>query len=150
MTRIPRMALFLGLAGLLPFLWGGLSLWSASLETWMRPWIGSFASGKELIYDYGILIMSFMAGVQWGFSSHQTRNVKTWPYVASVLPVLGVFFAGYIMPQYRIEALLICFLIVYVFDWFLDQNNLTPLWWLRLRTILSIPVFAVLGYAVWA
>jgi hypothetical protein len=57
---LPRPALWLGLAGLLPFLAGALLAWTAPEE----------ARGEALyaLATYGALILSFLGAVHWGLA----------------------------------------------------------------------------------
>jgi len=67
--HIPKAALYLGLAGVLPFAYAALCLVipsAAPLGDWLLP---NFAP-DILLRNYGIVILCFMAGVIWGFAVH--------------------------------------------------------------------------------
>ena len=66
MADIPRSALYLGLAGVLPFLWGVLTLYQPSLSEWTIKMIGPRFVGPYVQLFYGAVILSFMSGVLWG------------------------------------------------------------------------------------
>ena len=67
-TQIPSAPLWLGLAGVLPFVWGALSAWSGELARPVADWLGTGFVGRGLQLTYGAVILSFMSGVLWGFA----------------------------------------------------------------------------------
>jgi len=67
-TQIPTAPLWLGLAGVLPFVWGTISSWSIDIAQPIADWHGSSFVGRELQLTYGAVILSFMSGVLWGFA----------------------------------------------------------------------------------
>ena len=69
MTRIPPAPLLLGLAGLIPFLWGAASTLSPDLQVWGTTRLGPGLVGPFVQLSYGIVILSFMSGVLWGFAT---------------------------------------------------------------------------------
>ena len=93
MTSIPKSALWLGLAGLLPFLFGaGLAL---SPEPDLPP--GQFASiypsdAPAILAAYGTVILCFMSGVLWGFAAQGPKDEAPLGYALSVIPALYAFF----------------------------------------------------------
>ena len=89
MARIPTAPLILGLAGLIPFLWGA----STSPQTLAGyfPQL-PFVSGTALLVAYGTIILSFMAGVIWGFAARADGPWMGAGLVLSVLPALWIFF----------------------------------------------------------
>ena len=92
MNQIPRPALFLGLAGLLPFLWGTLTVLVPELALWGQSTIGGRFIGPYVQLFYGAVILSFMSGVLWGFATKATGQTATASYILSVIPALWAFF----------------------------------------------------------
>ena len=91
MQTIPKAPLYLGLAGLLPFLWGVLTLFNGDLALWTISMIGPRFAGPFVQLFYGAIILSFMSGVLWGFASKQTGRSASIGYGLSVLPALWAF-----------------------------------------------------------
>ncbi len=69
MTGIPRAPLLLGLAGLIPFLWGALSVLRPEVAAWGAGALGPRFVGPYVQLFYGAVILSFMSGVLWGFAT---------------------------------------------------------------------------------
>ena len=60
MNTIPRSALLLGLAGLLPFLWGALTVIVPATGQWGLMNIGGRFLGPYIGLQYGTVILGFM------------------------------------------------------------------------------------------
>ena len=71
-TQIPTAPLWLGLAGVLPFLWGAISAWNTDISRPIADWLGPGFLGRDLQLTYGAVILSFMSGVLWGFACKAT------------------------------------------------------------------------------
>jgi len=147
MTRIPFPALALGLAGLLPFLYGVATLLWPQLSSIGRIWANNF-EGVYILQIYGITILCFMAGVIWGFAAKAEGQVMTIGLSLSVLPALFVFFFAFSNPFASLGALILAFLGLLVVDFWCQSQGLAPAWWLKLRVILTTVVVACLGVGV--
>ena len=66
---IPRAALALGLAGLLPFAYGLATILSPALAEATIRTIGPRFAGQYVLIAYGTVILCFMSGVLWGFAA---------------------------------------------------------------------------------
>lgn len=142
---IPRAPLFLGLAGLLPFLWGALTLVSSDLAIWATQTIGPRFAGPFVMLSYGTIILAFMSGVLWGFATQDARPIN---YALSVIPALWVFFTvGAGMTSSAI-FLIAGFLGLLALDWYFAAQGLTPDWWMQLRVLLTVVVVACLSLLV--
>ena len=137
MQTIPKAPLYLGLAGLLPFLWGVLTLFNGDLALWTISMIGPRFAGPFVQLFYGAIILSFMSGVLWGFASKQTGRSSTIGYGLSVLPALWAFFTTGGGPAEAGTNLIIGFLGLLFLDWYFWKNGLAPKWWLKLRILLT-------------
>ena len=69
MNTIPRSALFLGLAGLLPFLWGAATVISPGIAAWGQTNLSGRFIGPYVQLFYGAIFLSFMSVVLWGFAT---------------------------------------------------------------------------------
>jgi len=135
MTRIPTSALLLGLSGLLPFLWGALT---AHLPGLAPAWLPGRFAGAAVLQGYGIVILSFMAGVIWGFGTRASGRQATLFYVISVLPPLWAFFAatGPAVAS-SLTALVAGFVALLAVDYSAMRAGLAPGWWMALRLLLT-------------
>ena len=68
MRRIPPAAFALGLAGVLPFAWGALTILLPSLGDWSLDALGRRLTGRTVLLTYGAVILAFMSGAVWGLS----------------------------------------------------------------------------------
>lgn len=145
MTAIPRPALILGLAGLLPFLWGALTVTLPELGLWGQANIGSRFVGPYVQLFYGTVILSFMSGVLWGFATKANGPTATMGYVLSVIPALWAFFMTSGGPVTAASNLIVGFLALLLLDWHFWRLQLAPAWWMHLRVLLtSIVVLCLL------
>ncbi len=147
---IPRPALALGLAGLLPFAFGLATLLSPSLRELTEGLIGPRFTGPYVLVAYGSVILSFMSGVLWGFAARGTHEQRWSGYALSVIPALWVFFMVGGGPSQALGALIIGFLGLLRIDWQFRLWGLAPPWWMPLRLMLTAGVVLslVLGLAL--
>lgn len=144
MAQIPRSALILGLAGLIPFLWGAATQVSEPLALWGVEWLGPRFIGPYIGLSYGMVILCFMSGVLWGFATKAEDEAGRF-YALSVIPALWAFFLVGDGPVSSAIYLGAGFLGLLVLDWQFQAQGLAPRWWMRLRVILSAVVLACLA-----
>ncbi len=149
MRGIPRAPLVLGLAGLIPFIWGALTYLSDDLHAWGTQALGSRFVGPYVQLFYGSVILSFMSGVLWGFATKTSGSKAATCYLLSVLPALWVFFKTGGGPVSTGINLMYGFAGVLVLDALFAYWRLTPTWWLRLRVTLTAIVLACLAVGVY-
>ncbi|WP_170328324.1 DUF3429 domain-containing protein [Ruegeria arenilitoris] len=149
MRGIPRAPLFLGLAGLIPFIWGALTYLSDDLHAWGTQTLGSRFVGPYVQLFYGSVILSFMSGVLWGFATKTSGSKAATCYMLSVLPALWAFFKTGGGPVSTGTNLMYGFAGVLVLDALFAYWRLTPTWWLRLRVTLTVIVLACLAVGVY-
>lgn len=137
MTAIPRSALLLGLAGLIPFAWGALTTLLPQFGLDASRVIGSRFVGPYLQLYYGAIILSFMSGVLWGFATKAEGQLATAGYVLSVLPALWAFFMTGGGPVTASINLIVGFLGLLLLDWQFWRMELAPSWWMKLRVLLT-------------
>ena len=148
MSQIPRSAMVLGLAGVIPFFWGALTLVWAPAAEWGLTNLGPRFIGPYVQLFYGAVILSFMSGVLWGFATqtHGTRAAAG--YGLSVLPALWAFFTTGGGAQAAGSSLIAGFLGLLMLDWAFWRWGLAPEWWMRLRGLLTALVVACLAVGV--
>ena len=139
MFGIPRVPFWLGMAGLIPFLFGTVLALTPD------------AGGRQVLGAYGSVILSFMSGVLWGFATRAPARDRLWAYGFSVLPALYVFFMvqdsklGLGLYGLRpVEALAYGFAGILVLDLLYQLRGLAPGWWMRLRLLITAVVEACL------
>lgn len=137
MNTIPRSALLLGLAGLLPFIWGAATVLRPDLGQWGQANLGGRFIGPYVQLFYGAVILSFMSGVLWGFATKATGQMATASYALSVIPALWAFFMTGGGPTTAALNLIVGFLGLLLLDWHFWRLGLAPAWWMRLRSLLT-------------
>ncbi|CTQ50043.1 hypothetical protein JDO7802_02061 [Jannaschia donghaensis] len=143
-ARIPTSALLLGLSGLLPFVWGVVTMYSDPLAARTVDWAGPRFIGPYVGLFYGSVILSFMSGVLWGFATKADGQVAATGYALSVLPALWAFFMTGGGPASAAVALIAGFIGLLGLDWLFWQQGLAPAWWMKLRLILTVGVVVCL------
>jgi hypothetical protein len=137
MNTIPRSALLLGLAGLLPFLWGAATVLLPDLAGWGQMTLGGRFIGPYVQLFYGAIILSFMSGVLWGFATKAAGQMATASYILSVIPALWAFFMTGGGPTTAAVNLIVGFLGLLLLDWHFWRLGLAPAWWMHLRGLLT-------------
>lgn len=133
---IPRAALILGLAGTLPFLAA-----AAGALGWRLPF---GPDPVPLAILQGQIILSFMSGVIWGFAARIEGPGQPLGFALSVLPALWALFAGWLPSQAVLAALIVGFIALLALDGWAWTRALAPVWWMRLRLLLTGIVVAAL------
>lgn len=147
-TTIPRSALILGLAGLIPFLWGTATYLNGDLAAWGAANLGPRFVGPYVQLAYGTVILSFMSGVLWGFATKAKGAQAAMGYGLSVIPALWAFFMVGGGPVSAATNLVSGFIGLLVLDYAFTLWGLAPAWWMRLRVLLSVVVVACLCVVV--
>ena len=140
---IPRAALLLGLAGLIPFVWSLATVLSPDLSALGLRWFGPRFIGPYVGLAYGTVILAFMSGVLWGFAVRAGKNAGLF-YTLSVLPALWAFFFVGDGPVHAALWLAAGFAGLLGLDWVFGRQGLTPPWWMTLRVGLTTAVIACL------
>ncbi|MGR3542512.1 MAG: DUF3429 domain-containing protein [Hasllibacter sp.] len=141
---IPLAPLALGLAGLLPFAWGALTVLAPDLGDWTARAVGPRFAGPYVGLAYGTVILSFMSGVIWGFATRARGETGPVLYALSVLPALWAFLFVGGGPVSAAIHLIAGFVGLLGIDWTAQRLGLAPGWWMRLRLILTAGVVACL------
>ena len=142
---IPRTALLLGLAGLIPFVWGTLTEISGPLADWGALNFGPRFIGPYVGLAYGTVILAFMSGVLWGFAAQARGEAAAQGYVLSVIPALWAFFMVGGGPVSAAINLMAGFAGVLLLDWHFWRQGLAPAWWMGLRVGLTAVVLICLS-----
>ncbi|MCU9838637.1 DUF3429 domain-containing protein [Ruegeria sp. WL0004] len=148
MSGIPRVPLFLGLAGLLPFIWGAATYLLPALQAWGAGILGPRFIGPYVQIAYGQIILAFMSGVLWGFATKANGGQAATGYVLSVIPALWAFFMTGGGPTSAAVNLIFGFLGLLMLDAAFAAWGLAPVWWMRLRLVLTFVVVSCLSAGV--
>ena len=141
MMQIPRAPLLLGLAGLIPFIWGAMTILFPDLAIWGQMTLGGRFIGPYIQLFYGAIILAFMSGVLWGFAAKTDRVIG---YILSVIPALWAFLMTGGGPVAAAMNLIVGFLGLLMLDWQFWRWGLTPPWWMQLRILLTAIVAVTL------
>ncbi len=129
-SSIPSPALWLGLAGLLPFIGTAIALWFGSAD--------SQAAMVFALLTYGAVILSFLGGVRWGaLLQDRVALERTTPLAASVTPSLLGWAALLLPPVYGLITLIAGLAAQFLSDWKASQVAALPAWYGRLRVTLT-------------
>ncbi|MEM9249615.1 MAG: DUF3429 domain-containing protein [Pseudomonadota bacterium] len=144
-ASIPRSALWLGLAGLLPFFWGVGTTYIPALHTLTMETVGPRYVAPFVLLNYGQIILAFMSGVIWGFAARATGAVQVIGFALSVVPALWAFFFVGGGPTSAAIYLIAGFVGLLLIDAFFWRHALAPTWWMALRIPLTALVCASLA-----
>lgn len=148
MTTIPRAPLILGLAGLIPFVWGALTVVNEPVATWAAANLGGRFVGPYIQLFYGAVILSFMSGVLWGFATKADGAQAATGYTLAVIPALWAFFMTGGGPVGAGMNLMFGFAGLLVLDFAFWRWGLAPEWWMKLRVLLTAIVLICLATGV--
>ena len=129
-ASIPRPALLLGAAGLLP---------SLAMPPLLAA--GGDAAAFALFAGpaYGALIASFIGGAWWGLAANRVDGAALTRWlVLSVLPMLMAWVALLLPPQAGLLLLAVIFALLPLADRAAQAASMAPAWWWRLRLPLSL------------
>jgi hypothetical protein len=145
---IPRSALILGLAGLIPFVWSVITELSPGALELTISTVGPRFAGPYMALSYGTIILAFMSGVLWGFATRATGMQAAIGYALSVIPALWAFFFVGSGPVSSAIWLAAGYLLLLGLDAMFAERGLAPPWWLRLRIGLTTVVVACLSVTI--
>ena len=146
--KIPTGALILGLSGVLPFVWGAVTLLSEEAFNFGIENFGARFVGPLIQLSYGVIILCFMSGVLWGFATKMDEKNGSLGYILSVLPALWAFLSMGRGPISDTISLIVGFLAVLLIDRHFYLLKLTPLWWMNLRIPLTFLVISLLALGI--
>lgn len=143
MNDIPRPAFWLGWAGVIPF---------AALSVLALTGGGQWSEVDQpralsALVTYGMIILSFMGGVQWGLEMSRPEGNGAAGFAASVVPALIAFGASFVSIIAALFILAAGFLILLAYDRARIRAGIGPIWYGALRLQLSTAVVLCLGIA---
>lgn len=150
MNQIPRAALILGLAGLIPFVWGAITVLQPGLADWANHSLGPRFAGPYIMLFYGAIFLTFMSGALWGFAMNLKGAQAGMGYMLSAIPPLWAFFSTGGGPSSAGISLIAGFVGLSSIDWLFWRFGVAPEWWLHLRLPLTAVVLTCLAIGVFA
>ena len=130
--NIPKAALLLGLAGVLPFIVFGL------LAITLGGGIVTPKLADTLLIGYGAIILSFVAGIRWGLAlTAHNESDQAVQMTVSVVPSLIAWTACFMPFAYGLPLLALTHAAVAVWDIRAMHNGRGPVWYAKLRMILA-------------
>jgi hypothetical protein len=145
---VPRAALWLGLAGVIPFAWGAATEISPAIHRIGLDMIGPRFVGQYVLIFYGTIILSFMSGVLWGFSTRAAGRTAAIGYTLSVIPALWAFFFVGGGADRATWFLIAGYLGLLGLDYGFWRAGLAPEWWMSLRSLLTALVVGCLTLGI--
>ena len=145
MKKIPNSAFILGLSGLIPFFWGTVTSFDFVLEYLKLTGLNDEYTGSSINLIYGTIILAFMSGVLWGFAANVDDKRRPVGLILSVLPALWAFFTFDGILMNPLVSLIIGFCGVFAIDIRFYYWQITPEWWLSLRSVLTLFVIIFLS-----
>jgi Protein of unknown function (DUF3429) len=141
MDAIPRAALWLGIAGALPFWLAAFSFFTGLLMT----------EGQSLAVAlaYGGLMLAFLGGIRWGVALGATdESRRARELIGGAVPVLMGLAAFFLAPPIGLSLIIIALFIQALADVMSADRGALPGWFGRLRALLTvlavIPVLLIL------
>ena len=145
MKKIPNSAFMLGFSGLIPFFWGTVTSFDFVLEYLKLTGLNDEYTGSSINLIYGTIILAFMSGVLWGFAANVGDKRRPVGLILSVLPALWAFFTFDGILMNPLVSLIIGFCGVFAIDIRFYYWQITPEWWLSLRSVLTLFVIIFLS-----
>ena len=131
-NSIPKAALILGLAGVLPFVVFGLlaiTLGGGSVTPKLA---------DTLLIGYGAVILSFIAGVRWGLAlTVPNESDQALQLTVSTVPSIIAWAACFMPFAYGLPLLAFTHAAIAVWDIRAMHNGRGPVWYAKLRMILA-------------
>jgi hypothetical protein len=143
MKGIPPPAFILGWAGVIPF--AALTVMTLTPGTSAASLHASAA--LQALVAYGMIILSFMGGVQWGLEMTRTNGAAATGFAASVLPALAAFAASFASTFAALLILIGGFVALLAYDMSRLRAGIGPAWYGTLRLQLSSAVVLCLTAA---
>ncbi|AQZ95658.1 DUF3429 domain-containing protein [Halopseudomonas phragmitis] len=141
--RPPRLAVGLGMVGMIPFVTGALGLW-VTPEVWRE-------RVMEELLGYAAVILAFMGAIHWGLAMRAEESSEKAPFQLglSVIPPLLGWVALSLPIGLAIPVFFFAYAALYYADIWAVNHGLAPVWYPALRKPLSIVVILSLLVA-WA
>jgi len=141
-VAIPRSALALGWLGVVPF------AILAAVSVAGPPSIAAAATAALVLY--GVVILSFMGGAQWGLALASAEDIaaRARRFAISTAPALAAFGASFLPAPYALAGLALGFIALLAYDLAAARRGVAPGWYPALRVQLTSAVVLCLSAAL--
>jgi len=137
-----RLAKLLTYLGALPFLFAAflsLSSYISLPEILGRDIAYAGFKAKALMHSYGVVILSFLAGIQWGICLYNNNKTKLL-LISNVLAIMAWLSLMSFASKFALSILLLGFIIALLADRNAYKNQIIPEWFWQLRKNISVIV----------
>lgn len=142
---VKRIAWFLAFAGAVPFLVATGALFASSASSVRVPAIAA-------IVTYSAVILSFLAGIEWGLAIRDESGTEATRVIALGLSTVSSLAAWAVLwlpsPAWQIGTALGLFAGVWAADQWMASRGLLPSWFVDLRTAVTALVVLILAVAL--
>jgi hypothetical protein len=142
---IRRLAWFLTLAGVVPFVLATGALFASDASSVRVPAITALVT-------YSAVILSFLGGIEWGLAIRDDSGNEASRAIALGLSTVSSLAAWAVLwlpsATWQVGAALGLFLAVWAADQWMASRGLLPAWFVDLRTAISALVSALLALAL--
>lgn len=145
---VPPIPRLLGLAALLPFLWGAATYLSGDLAAWGATRLGPRFVGPYVQLFFGSVLLSFMSGALWSFATRGAGAAAAAAYVLAAIPAAWAFAMTGGGPVSASMNLIFGFAGLALLDLAFSYWRLAPSWWMRLRLPMAAVTIGCLAVTV--
>ncbi|WP_299616268.1 DUF3429 domain-containing protein [Pelagibius sp.] len=143
LSDVPKPALYLGLAGLIPFLATAFGVWFAGFPAKL--------DAVNIQLAYGAVILSFLGAVHWGLAMAGGDKAMTYTRLGwSVVPALVGWGALLLHPVLGLLVMILGFAGVFFGDLRSIAAGRAPAWYRTLRKPLTLIVIVTLANSLGA
>jgi hypothetical protein len=143
---VRRLAWFLALAGVVPFLLATAALFVSDASSVRVPAITALVT-------YAAVILSFLGGIEWGLAIRDESGNESTRAIALGLSTVSSLAAWAVLwlpsPTWQVGSALALFAAVWAADEWMAGRGLLPTWFVDLRTAVSAIVAALLAVALY-
>jgi len=136
---IPRPALWLGVAGTLPFVIGAAAM--SFGPGWVR------VTAYVHMMNYAAVVLAWLGAVHWGLAMRAPAPGAGWGrYALAAAPaLLGWLALGLIQPLAKLFLFALAYAAIFLFDVRATRDGLAPAWYPRLRKPLTIVILIAIA-----
>ena len=142
---VRRLAWFLTLAGVVPFVLATGALFASDASSVRVPAITALVT-------YSAVILSFLGGIEWGLAIRDDSGNEASRAIALGLSTVSSLAAWAVLwlpsATWQVGAALGLFVAVWAADQWMASRGLLPAWFVDLRTAISALVAAILALAL--
>lgn len=132
---IPKTPFWMAMLGMVPMLWGVAETYVPAFLSITEMFSSGWFQAPYASIRFAEIVLLFMSGILWGFAARSRGTTANIGYFLAVLPVLYVYFFVAVGIGDVTVKLSVGYILVLGIDRVFHTQNLTPDWWMRLRTL---------------